>query len=98
VQVLVDGFLHPAEVAESVLAVTAEEVGHAPHISAAEAAATAAAAAEAAKRAAAALVDDAPARALIDMMGGALEGKDELTAMQVRACACCMRVCVLCVC
>ena len=27
--------------------------------------------------------DDAPQRAIVDMMGGALEGKDELTAMQV---------------
>jgi len=77
---ITDPFLAPSEDPQSILKVTDAEIGMVPYVSPAEQQRRAEEA-ERKRRAAAANKDDAPERALMDMMGGTLEGKDELTAL-----------------
>jgi WD40 repeat protein len=77
---ITDPFLAPTEDPAAVLKVTDAEVGMSPYISPAEQKRRADEA-DARRRAAAANKDDAPERALQEMMGGTLEGKDELALL-----------------
>lgn len=72
---------HADEKPNSVLTVTAEEIGFEKYITEAERRAIED---EAARKAAAAAAkkDDAPERALQDMMGGTLEAKDEISLLE----------------
>jgi hypothetical protein len=79
-QSITDPYLSPVEDPLTSLKVSDAEVGLSPYISPAEQRRRAEEEAKK-KQAAAANKDDAPERALIDMMGGTLEGKNELDAL-----------------
>lgn len=78
--VLIDPMMQPDELADFPLRAFPHEVPFSRYVSREERAAIAAEE-ERKRREAAALKDDAPLRALNDMMGGTLEGRDELEVM-----------------